>query len=111
MLIRDLFTFQLGIGLQVSCTPSSIVVIFTPAVGRNRCNLIHAFGWLTIMQPDARQKAIGIRNRENLEEMLESHSILPFTQRLGWTAEQVGWMVAGAKQEMQDARLKLYLPL
>jgi hypothetical protein len=78
---------------------------------RNRCNFIHTFGWLTVMQPDARQKAIGIRNRQNLEEMLESHAILPFTQRLGWTPEQVGWMVDGAKQEMQDPRLRLYLPL
>jgi hypothetical protein len=63
------------------------------------------------MHTDARQKAIGIRNRDNMEELLESHAILPFTQRLGWTAEQVGWNVQGAKQEMQNDRLKLYLPL
>ena len=71
------------------------------------------FDWVLAnhMHTDARQKAIGIRNRENMEELLETHAILPFTQRLGWSAEQVGWNVQGAKQEMQDTRLKLYLPL
>jgi hypothetical protein len=43
--------------------------------------------------------------------MLESHALYPFTQRLGWTAEQVGWMVDGAKHEIDDSRLRLYLPL
>jgi hypothetical protein len=54
---------------------------------------------------------IGRANRANIEEMLESHAILPFTQGLGWTAEQVEWRVRGARHELQDQRLKLYIPL
>jgi hypothetical protein len=60
---------------------------------------------------DPRQRQIGIVNRENMEELLDSHAIWPFTARLGWRTEQVGWLTQEARQEMQDGSLKLYIPL
>ena len=60
---------------------------------------------------DPRQKQIGILNRENMEELLDSHAIWLFTEKLGWRAEQVGWLTERARQEMQDSSLRLYLPL
>jgi hypothetical protein len=60
---------------------------------------------------DERQKSIGLRNQENMEAMLDSLALWPCTNRLGWTAEQVKWCSFGAKEEIKDKKLKLYLPL
>ena len=63
------------------------------------------------MTVDIRQKQIGLLNLENIDAMLDSHAILPFTQRLGWRREQVGWLTDRARQEARDESLKLYMPL
>jgi hypothetical protein len=66
---------------------------------------------LTERRLDDRQKRIGIKNKENLEAMLESHGIWPLRERLGWTEQQAAWCIDGAKQELTNPKLKLYLPL
>lgn len=45
--------------------------------------------------------------------MLDSHAILPFTTRLQpqWTAADVRRLTDGARTEMLDESLKLYMPL
>ena len=42
---------------------------------------------------------------------MTSLAIWPFTERLGWTAEQVKALTDAAQRELQDPRLKLYLPV
>jgi hypothetical protein len=50
-------------------------------------------------------------NMENMSEMLFSHSLYPFTYKLGMTAEQVEQLTDRAKEELQEPRLKLYVEL
>ena len=66
---------------------------------------------LLTMTADNRQKYIGRLNLENIDAMLDSHAIWPFTQRLGWSREQVGWLIDRARIEARDESLKLYMPL
>lgn len=56
---------------------------------------------------------IGNHNVRNIDAMLDSHAIWPFTQvaQLGWTKEQVAWLTAAAKMEARDVNLKLYMEL
>ncbi|KAF2094054.1 S-adenosyl-L-methionine-dependent methyltransferase [Rhizodiscina lignyota] len=60
---------------------------------------------------DERMRNVGTQNVENVSLMLDSHAIWPFTHRLGWTAQQVGWLTDGARTELRDDSLKLYMPL
>lgn len=60
---------------------------------------------------DARQQYIGGKNLDNFSEMLESHAVWPFTQLAGWSREAVDSVVARARVELRDPRLKLYIPL
>jgi hypothetical protein len=76
--------------------------------------------------------SIGVRNVGNIDAMLDSHAIWPFTHVVGpllkstfsevvvadskqdhfaWSKEQVGWLTATAKQEARDVSLKLYIEL
>jgi hypothetical protein len=43
--------------------------------------------------------------------MLESHAIWPFTQLAGWSKEAVENLCVRARAELNDPRLKLYIPL
>ncbi|KAF2665681.1 S-adenosyl-L-methionine-dependent methyltransferase [Microthyrium microscopicum] len=60
---------------------------------------------------DPRQQAIGLLNRESMEELVESHAIYPFTQQLGWTVDQVSELTDQIRDELNDNSLHLYLPL
>ncbi|OCK86024.1 S-adenosyl-L-methionine-dependent methyltransferase [Lepidopterella palustris CBS 459.81] len=60
---------------------------------------------------DLRLQSIGEDNLENIGEMLDSHAIWPFTQRLGWTPEQVEALTDRARTEAGDMRFKLYIPV
>jgi len=52
---------------------------------------------------------------QNLEGLLESQSLWPFTQILQrrgpWTKDHIDTLVEGVKAEAQDLSLQLYLPL
>ena len=50
-------------------------------------------------------------NLTNIDEMLDSHALWPFTTRAGYTAEQVGWLTDEARREARDPNLRLYIPL
>jgi hypothetical protein len=56
-------------------------------------------------------RRVGARNLTNIDALLDSHALWPLTEHVGWTAQQVEWLTAGAKQEARDERLKLYMPL
>lgn len=60
---------------------------------------------------DPQQDHIGEQMRVNVGAMLDALSLWPFTQRLGWSAAQVQDLTDRAREELQDARLKLYIPL
>ena len=63
------------------------------------------------MLADEKQKHIGRLNKDNVEAILGSHALWPFTSRMGWSIEQVNLLVESAKLELTDSSLKLYLPL
>ena len=48
---------------------------------------------------------------ENVEELLDSHAIWPFTHRLRWTKEQVEAFTQQARDEVADMRFRLYMPV
>lgn len=78
---------------------------------------------------------IGVHNVKNIDALLDSHAIWPFTHVVGalvplvdhvmlannkqnrlaatgaWSKEQVSWLTASAKQEARDVSLKLYIEL
>lgn len=60
---------------------------------------------------DATQRQIGLMNLTNVDEMLDSHALWPFTTHAGYSAEQVGWLTDEARQEARDPNLRLYIPL
>ncbi|KAE9992532.1 hypothetical protein EG327_008669 [Venturia inaequalis] len=70
-------------------------------------------GW----HPDSVMNYIGVHNVSNIDAMLDSHAIWPFTHvnhlsaTGAWTKEQVSWLTAAAKQEARDVSLKLYIEL
>jgi hypothetical protein len=57
------------------------------------------------------QQTIGKANRENIKQMIQSHAIWLFTQRLGWNDEQFKWFTDKIKGEMDDNQLRLYMEL
>ncbi|KAF2455185.1 S-adenosyl-L-methionine-dependent methyltransferase [Lineolata rhizophorae] len=60
---------------------------------------------------DPRQKWIGEQNLTNVNQMLDSLALYPFTQRLGWTPAQVKELTNQARAEAAETRRKLYIPL
>jgi hypothetical protein len=60
---------------------------------------------------DPTQQQIGNMNLTNIDEMLNSHALWPFTTHAGYSAEQVRWLTDEARQEARDPSLRLYIPL
>ena len=60
---------------------------------------------------DPTQQQIGNLNLMNIDEMLDSHALWPFTTHAGYSAEQVGWLTEEARREARDPSLRLYIPL
>ncbi|OCL10457.1 S-adenosyl-L-methionine-dependent methyltransferase [Glonium stellatum] len=60
---------------------------------------------------DPTLRKIGEDNLANISELLDSHAIWPFTQRLGWTKEQVEAFTDEARAEVADMRFRLYMPV
>jgi len=46
-----------------------------------------------------------------MKDMLDSHALYPFTYKLGLSIETVEELTEKAKEELEDPRLKLYIPL
>lgn len=44
-------------------------------------------------------------------DLLESHGLWPLTGKLGWTAARYDHLVRDIRAELQDAELRLYLPM
>ncbi|KAF2278817.1 S-adenosyl-L-methionine-dependent methyltransferase [Westerdykella ornata] len=61
--------------------------------------------------PDPRKAEIGRDNIAVVAELLESLAIWPFTELLGWSVAQVLTLINLARSELQDASLKLYIPM
>jgi len=68
---------------------------------------LHTCGWAT----EARDAMIGTANRENVQRLLSSAVVFPFTERLGMTIQDVHLLVAQARLEADDPALKTYFPL
>ncbi|KAF2091998.1 S-adenosyl-L-methionine-dependent methyltransferase [Saccharata proteae CBS 121410] len=64
-------------------------------------------GWST----DPKMQYVGQQNLRNIGTMLDSLAIWPFTERMGWTKEQVAALSEKAREEAADPRLKLYIPM
>ncbi|KAL8855963.1 MAG: hypothetical protein Q9178_007413 [Gyalolechia marmorata] len=60
---------------------------------------------------DARQRQIGQANRDNIQRLLSSFAIFPFTQRLGMPIDAVNDLVNRARADAANAALKPYFPL
>jgi hypothetical protein len=58
---------------------------------------------------DPIRASIGRDNAEVVGELLDSLSIWPFTERLGWTKAQVEVLTNAARAEIEDLTLKLYI--
>jgi hypothetical protein len=44
-------------------------------------------------------------------DLLESHGLWPFTAKLGWTTAQFDYLVREIRAELQNADLRLYIPM
>ena len=60
---------------------------------------------------DPTQRQIGAMNLMNIDELLTSHALWPFTTLAGYNAQQVGWLAEEARREARDPSLRLYIPL
>ncbi|KAF2264042.1 S-adenosyl-L-methionine-dependent methyltransferase [Lojkania enalia] len=60
---------------------------------------------------DPVQASIGRDSIDMIGEFLDSVSIWPLTERLGWTAAQVETLTSAARMELRDVNLKLYIPV
>jgi hypothetical protein len=60
---------------------------------------------------DAREKEVGIANRENMSHLLSSLAIYPFTERLGMSITEVQVLLAQARREAQNPSFKAYFPV
>jgi hypothetical protein len=56
-------------------------------------------------------REIGTMNRDNIQSLLRSMALYPFTQRLHMAADQFESLVARARQEADTPNLKAYFPL
>lgn len=54
---------------------------------------------------------VGELNMENFGAMLDSLATWPLIERMKWSKEQVAALTCKAREEAQDSRLKLYMPL
>jgi len=68
---------------------------------------LHTCGWSS----DPRDNDIGITNRENVQRLLSSLAVYPFTERLGMTLPDVQLLVAQAREEANNPAFKAYFPL
>lgn len=66
---------------------------------------------LTHFNTDPRMREIGDSNRENIDHLLRSLALYPFTQRLHMPPESFTSLIAQAQQEAADLSLKAYFPL
>ncbi|KAF2836014.1 S-adenosyl-L-methionine-dependent methyltransferase [Patellaria atrata CBS 101060] len=64
-------------------------------------------GWHT----DPKYREIGRLNVENMSKMIESLAIYPFTQFAQWPKDRVDSLIQAARMELNNASLKLYMPL
>ncbi|KAH8775734.1 UMTA methyltransferase [Hyaloscypha sp. PMI_1271] len=64
-------------------------------------------GWGT----EPRDNEIGTTNRENIQRMLNSLAIFPFTERLNIPIQDVHLLIAQARVEADNPAFKAYLPL
>lgn len=64
-------------------------------------------GW----DSDPTRANIGRASVEMIGELLDSLSIWPFTEKLGWTSAQVLALTSAARAELEDPTLKLYIPV
>ena len=60
---------------------------------------------------DARQRQIGNANMENVQQLLSTFAIFPFSRRLGMTIDQVNALVSRARIEAVKPSLKAYFRL
>lgn len=58
-----------------------------------------------------RQRRIGEANKENIQELLNTLAIFPFTQRLGMSINAVTTLVNSARVDAISAGLRPYFPL
>lgn len=63
------------------------------------------------MMIDPTKASIGRDNVPVVTELLDSLAIWHFTEVLGWTAAQVHDLTRMARAEIEDATLKLYIPV
>lgn len=130
----------LEVGIQVCCPPlpgdfsvvSSVRLIQCRLFAQLRCGwtsesesrlpwyspcdrglyCIHVEGTLVlIMMIDPTKASIGRDNVPVVTELLDSLAIWHFTEVLGWTAAQVHDLTRMARAEIEDATLKLYIPV
>ncbi|KAL2109216.1 hypothetical protein VUR80DRAFT_2803 [Thermomyces stellatus] len=64
-------------------------------------------GWPT----NERERAIGRANRDNVQRLLSSMAIYPFTEFLGMSISEVQLLVAQARSEASNPAFKAYFPL
>jgi len=60
---------------------------------------------------DQREQDIGIANRENVQRLLSSLALYPFTERLEMPIQDVHLLVAQARLEADEPGFKAYFPL
>ncbi|KAH8753397.1 UMTA methyltransferase [Hyaloscypha finlandica] len=60
---------------------------------------------------DAREYEIGAANRENVQRMLYSFAIFPFTERLGMSRPEAQVLIDQARAEADNPAYKAYFPL
>lgn len=77
------------------------------------CNIAALTHMYTDERPslDAREKEVGTANRENMSHLLSSLAIYPFTERLGMSITEIQVLLAQARRDAQDPRLKAYFPV
>ncbi|KAL6717206.1 hypothetical protein ACLMJK_005121 [Lecanora helva] len=60
---------------------------------------------------DSRERRIGEENRDNIQQALSTLAIYPFTSRLGMSIQEVRALVASARVDAANPKLKAYFPL
>ncbi|KUJ06271.1 UMTA methyltransferase [Mollisia scopiformis] len=63
------------------------------------------------MRTEQRDHDIGVANRENVQRLLSSLAVYPFTERLGMPIQDVHLLVAQARLEADEPGFKAYFPL
>jgi len=68
---------------------------------------LHTCGWSS----EDRDYQIGVANRQNVQSMLSSLAIYPFTEILGMSIQDVHLLIAQARLEADDPAFRAYFPL